>query len=82
MHIACMNKQIHVRDFDKAVHTQLVQNAKAKDMTLSEYVRVTLTEIANQSSNEALFERLKTREPMNLKPSAAEIIREDRDTRR
>ena len=77
-----MNKQIHVRDFDKAVHTQLVQNAKAKDMTLSEYIRVTLTEIANQSSNDALFERLKTREPVHLNPSAAETIRQDRDTRR
>ncbi len=77
-----MNKQIHVRDFDEAVHTRLVQNADANGMTLSEYIRVTLTEIANRSSNEALFERLKTREPMNLKPSAAEIIREDRDTRR
>ena len=77
-----MNKQIHVRDIAAATHKRLVQNADAKGMTLSEYIRVTLTEIANRSSNEALFERLKTREPMNLKPSAAEIIREDRDTRR
>ena len=82
MHNACMNKQIHVRDFDEAVHTRLVKNADAKGLSLSEYIRVTLAEVANHSSNEALFERLKTREPVHMNPSAAETIRQDRDTRR
>jgi hypothetical protein len=81
MHGACMNKQIHVRDIEEQTHRRLVDMANAKGLSLSEYLRVKLTEIANRPSNAELFARLRTREPVHLKPSAEEIIREDRDSR-
>jgi hypothetical protein len=81
MQHACMNKQIHVRDIEEQTHSRLVDMADAEGLSLSEFLRVKLSEIAKPPSNAKLFARLRTREPVNLKPSAEEIIREDRDTR-
>ncbi len=81
MHIACMNKQIHVRDIEDQTHSRLVDLANSKGLSLSEYLRIKLTEIANRPTNAELFARLRTREPVHLKPSAEEIIREERDAR-
>jgi antitoxin FitA len=76
-----MNKHIHIRDFDGKQHAILTRRAKAKNMSLSQYLRAELLKIANRPTNEEVFERLKKREPMNLGVSAVDIIREDRDGR-
>ena len=81
MQTACMNKHIHIRDFDEALHEKLVQRAKSKDLSLSQYLRNELTQLASRPSLDEVLNRLKTREPMHLNPSAAEMIREDRDSR-
>jgi antitoxin FitA len=81
MQHASMNKHIHIRNFDAVHHEELVSRAQSKGMSLTEYLRIELTKLASRQSMDEVFDRLKTREPMNLSPSAAEIIREDRDNR-
>lgn len=82
MHNACMNKQIHVRDFDSAAHARLVEQANAKGLSLSEFVRQELTAIAQQKlSLQEFYKHLKTRKGIHLDPSAEQTIREDRDSR-
>lgn len=81
MHTACMNKHIHIRDFDADLHEKLVQRAQSKDMSLSQYLRKELTQLASRPSLDEVLNRLKTREPMHLNPTAAEMIRQDRDSR-
>jgi antitoxin FitA len=76
-----MNKHIHIRDFDASLHEKLVQRAQSKHMSLSQYLRNELTQIASRPSLDEVLDRLKKRKPMNLNPSAAEMIREDRDSR-
>jgi antitoxin FitA len=76
-----MNKQIHIRDFEAQPHAILTKRAKANNMSLSQYLRIELVKLANRPTNDELFDRLMTREPMRLQKSAAEIIREDRDNR-
>jgi hypothetical protein len=81
MHYACMNKQIHVRDIEEQTHSRLVDMADAEGLSLSEFLRGKLTEMAKPPSNAKLFARLRTREPVNLKTSAEEMVREDRDSK-
>lgn len=81
MHNACMNKQIHVRDIEEETHRRLVDMANVEGLSLAEFLRGKLSEIAKPPSNAKLFARLRTREPVNLKQSAEEIVREDRDAR-
>jgi antitoxin FitA len=76
-----MNKQIHIRDFDGKLHEKLVERAQAKHMSLTQYLRNELTQLATRPSLDEVLNRLRTREPMHLNPSAAEMIREDRDSR-
>ena len=82
MHYACMNKQIHIRDIEEQTHSRLVEKANAKGLSLSEFLRQELTQIAERKLSMAEFYALlRTREPVHLNPSAEEIIREDRDSR-
>ncbi len=76
-----MNKQIHVRDIEEQTHSRLVDMADAEGLSLSEFLRGKLTEMAKPPSNAKLFARLRTREPVNLKTSAEEMVREDRDSK-
>jgi antitoxin FitA len=76
-----MNKHIHIRDFDVKLHEKLVERAQAKHMSLTQYLRNELTQLATRPSLDEVLNRLRTREPMHLNPSAAEMIREDRDSR-
>jgi antitoxin FitA len=81
MQNACMNKHIHIRDFDAVLHEKLVQRAQSKHMSLSQYLRNELAQLASRPSLDEVLDRLKKREPVHLNPSAAEMIRADRDSR-
>ena len=76
-----MNKNIHIRDFDGKLHEKLVQRAQAKNVSLAQYLRDELAIIASRPSLNDVLDRLKTRTPVHLSPTAAEIIRQDRDSR-
>ncbi|MDE2385727.1 MAG: hypothetical protein KGO53_14015 [Alphaproteobacteria bacterium] len=76
-----MNKHIHIRDFDGAAHRKLAERARKQGLSLSSYLRFELARLADRPSMDDVLNRLKKREPMGLSPSAADIIRQDRDSR-
>ena len=79
-----MNKQIHVRDFDDTTHGRLVDMANAKGLSLSEFIRQELTEIAQKPSNAEFIKLLKElpREKINwTSEDTVRIIHEGREER-
>jgi hypothetical protein len=76
-----MNKHIHIRDFDDALHEKLVQRAQSKNMSLSQYLRIELANIAQRPTWADIAAQIKALPPVNLPQSSAEIIREIRDER-
>ena len=58
MQTACMNKNIHIRDFDSELHAALVKNAERKKLSLSQYLRDELAKIARAPTAEVFGEML------------------------
>jgi hypothetical protein len=84
MQIACMNKHIHVRDFDGELYETLALKAKAKGISLSQFVRLELAKIAKSpSAADALEELINLpREQSKWKMGeSARLVRESRNER-
>ncbi len=84
MQNACMNKHIHVRDFDGRLHAVLEKRAKARGLSLSQFVRDELARIASTSPiSEALEEliNLPREQSKWKKGESARVVRASRDER-
>ena len=84
MQYACMNKHIHIRDFDGDLHAKLVNKATRKGVSLSQFLRTEMAEIANRPTIEDVIEQLRNlpRGDIKLKLGRnAEIIRDLREER-
>ena len=83
MHIAydyvCHMANLQVRNVPEDIRQALKAKAAMSGLTLSDYLRAELATIAQRPSRRELRERLRQREPVRLKPSAAEVIRAWRD---
>ena len=83
MHIACeyvgRMANLQVRNVPKDIHQALKAKAAMNGSTLSDFLRAELAIIAQRPTARELRERLRQREPVQLKPAAAEVIREWRD---
>jgi hypothetical protein len=53
-----MGKHIHIRDFDSDLHQVLVDRAKRRGLSLSEYLRQELTRLASNPSIDEIMDRL------------------------
>lgn len=73
-----MNKAIQIRDVPEDVHRKLKARAARQGRTLSEMLRQELEAIASQPSLDEVLERIRTREPVELPVSSAELIRQER----
>jgi antitoxin FitA len=76
-----MNKHVQIRELDAKVHKTLVKRADAQGLSLSEYLRKELTQLAARPDHAEFFRRLRALKPAKPGPSAASMIREDRDSR-
>jgi antitoxin FitA len=76
-----MNKNVQIRELDAKVHKTLANRADAQGLSLSEYLRKELTELAKRPDHAEVFRRLRALKPAKPGPSAASLIREDRDSR-
>jgi plasmid stability protein len=72
---------IHIRDFDDELHAKLAERASSMGLSLSEYLRKELAQIARRPSNDSVFGRLRKLPSINSLVSAVELVREDRDGR-
>jgi len=76
-----MPKNLQVRDLPDPIHRELKRRARSQGETLTDYVQGILErEVARPPADE-VFERIRSREPVDLGAEAAEIIREARGER-
>jgi antitoxin FitA len=73
-----MTKMIQVRHVPDALHAELVRRARHKGMTLTDYVQEVLEREVARPLPEELFERVATREAVELDGPVAELIRGER----
>ena len=80
-HTECMSKMIQVRNVPDTLHRTLKARAALAGMSLSDFLLAELRRLAERPTMEELRERLHRREPVKLKVSAAQAVREERDAR-
>ena len=70
---------LHVRNVPDDIYQALKAKAAMNDCTLSEFLRAELAIIAQRPTTPELRKRLLQRDPVHMKPTAAEVIREWRN---
>jgi plasmid stability protein len=83
MRSACVNVQrmgmIQIRNVPEDIHRKLKVRAAERGQSLSDYLLEIVRVEAEQLTLEEVFERIKSREPVDIPISSAEIIRELRE---
>lgn len=72
---------IQIRHVSDALHRQLKVRAVEADMTLSDYIKLELEQMAARPTLAQIAARLKGLEPVELDESAVDILRDARDAR-
>jgi antitoxin FitA len=76
-----MSKMIQIRDVPVQVHSTLKARAAREGMSLSDFIKRELEHTAERPSMKEWLERTQQAKPIRSKRSAAQIVRELRDTR-
>jgi antitoxin FitA len=72
---------IQVLNVPDSVHRILKSHAAQAGMSLSDYLLAELRQIAERPTMDELRKRLQQRDPVTLPISAAQAVREERDSR-
>ena len=73
-----MSKMIQVRNVPDRLHRELIQRARSRGQTLTEFIEQILQREVARPPAEEVFERIAGRTPVNLRQSAAARMREER----
>lgn len=73
-----MAKMIQVRNVPDWLHEELTGRARRAHRTLTDYVQEVLEREVARPPAEEVFERVRSREPVDLGRPAAEVIAEER----
>jgi len=76
-----MSKMLQVRSLPDSVHGVLKARAAMAGMSLSDYVARELREIVERPTLQELEQRIRRRRRNQLPKPAAQLIREERDSR-
>jgi plasmid stability protein len=76
-----MSKMIQVRDVPERVHSTLKARAAREGMSLSDFIKRELESTVERPSMREWLELTQRAKPIRVKRSAAQIVRELRDTR-
>ena len=76
-----MSRMIQIRHVPDALHRRLRARAAMAGMTLSDYLRQQLDQIAGQLTYDEMQERLAQLGPARVRESAADAVRAERDAR-
>jgi len=76
-----MNKMLQVRNLKAETHRKVKVRAAEEGISVTEWVTRLIERELKRPSMAELYARLKSRRPVHLTPSAADIIREQRDSR-
>lgn len=74
-----MSKMIQLRNVPDALHRKLKARAATEGLSLSDYLTREAQKIVERPTNAEIIARLAAMPIRHLKPSPAEIIREERD---
>ena len=72
---------IQIRNVPDAIHRKLKARAAMEGRSLSDYVLAELKKSVETPTRAEVLERIRSRRPVELVPSAAEMIRAERDSR-
>ena len=76
-----MSKMIQIRDVPEEIHSTLKARAAREGMSLSDFIKRELEHTAERPSMREWLERIQQAKPIPMKRSAAQVIRELRETR-
>jgi plasmid stability protein len=76
-----MAKTVQIRNLPDAMHRKLKARAAAAGLALSDYVRLQLERVLEKPTRGELLLRLSKSASVNLKPTAAQLVRAERDSR-
>jgi hypothetical protein len=76
-----MSKMIQIRHVPDTLHRKLRTRAAMAGMSLSDYLRSELEQIAERLTYAELRERLAALEPTRVRESPAQAVRRERDNR-
>jgi plasmid stability protein len=76
-----MSKMIQVRNVPDRLHRRLKARAALEGRSLSDYILVELERVAERPTRQELLERLGQTARADVRPSPAEILRAERDSR-
>lgn len=72
---------IQIRNVPDRMHRRLKARAALAGMSLSDYLRLELERILERPTRAELADRIAERRAVELDPSAAEIVRQEREKR-
>ncbi len=73
-----MSKMIQVRNVPDRLHRELVKRAKARGLTLTQFIEEILEREVGRPPTHEVYERIRSSESVDLGRPAAELIREER----
>ena len=76
-----MSKMIQIRNVPDHLHARLKARAAIIGTSLSDFLLRELAASAEEPTIEEIIERLKRLEPVDPRPKASDLIREERDRR-
>lgn len=76
-----MSKMIQIRNVPDDIHRELKSRAALAGKTLSDFLLDKVEEIVSVPTKKQMWERLKSREPVQLDTSVADLLREERENR-
>lgn len=76
-----MSKMIQVRNVPDRLHRELVKRAAKRRQTLSDFIETVLEREVSTPMAEEVLARIKSRDPVTLDKSVADIVNEERATR-
>jgi antitoxin FitA len=80
LHIINMTRIIQIRNVPEQTHRKLKACAAAHGMTLSGYLAKLIERDLSKPTREEIFARIQSRKPVRLSKTAAELIRDERDS--
>lgn len=81
LYAGSMSKMIQVRDVPEQVHSTLKARAAREGMSLSDFIKRELERTVERPTMREWLERTQMAKPIPGKRSAAQVVRELRDTR-
>lgn len=73
-----MAKMIQVRNVPERLHRTLVERARHRGLSLTDYVEEILEREVSRPPADEVFGRIASRSPVDLGTTAADLLREDR----